>query len=104
MIAIFERIGYERGIYESSSASVSSSEIRVLLQFFERVHNKLVCELLSALCSAAGKYLASVGGCHSLHEAVFLLTMELLGLVSSFHLEPSLILVQLRRGDNSPFT
>ena len=53
----------------------------------------LVCELLSALCSAAGKYLASVGGCHSLHKAVFLLAMELLRLVSSFHLEPSLILV-----------
>ena len=94
MTAIFKRIGYERGSYVSNSASVNSSEIRVLLQFFERVHNKkLVCERLSALCSAAGKYLASVGGSHSLHEAVFLLAMELLGLVSSFHLEPSLILV-----------
>ena len=46
---------------------------------------KLVRELLAALCSTSGKYLAAVLGCHSLTEAMHLLTMQLLGLIGSEH-------------------
>ena len=46
---------------------------------------KLVRELLAALGSASGKYLAAVLGCHSLTEAMHLLTVELLGLIGSEH-------------------
>lgn len=47
---------------------------------------KLVRKLLSALCSAAGEYLASVSVRHSFAEAVLHLSVTLLGLVSPFHL------------------
>ena len=45
----------------------------------------LVRELLTALCSTSGKYLAAILGCHSLTEAMHLLTVELLGLIGSEH-------------------
>ncbi len=44
-----------------------------------------VGKALSAFCSAAGKYLAAVGGRHSLAEAMLFHSVELLGLVCSFH-------------------
>ena len=40
----------------------------------------------AALGAAAGQNLTAVAGGHSLAEAVLLLTVQLLGLVSSFHL------------------
>ena len=40
----------------------------------------------SALCSAAGKDLAAVCGCHSLAEAVLFLALTLLGLISTQHI------------------
>ena len=45
----------------------------------------LISQGLSSLCSAASKYLATILGGHSLSEAVLLLALELLGLVSSEH-------------------
>lgn len=46
---------------------------------------ELVCELLSALCTATCENLAAVLCCHSFTEAVFHLSVALFGLVSSFH-------------------
>ena len=40
-------------------------------------------ELFSALCSAAGKNLAAVGGLHSFEEAVLLAALALFGLVGT---------------------
>ena len=40
----------------------------------------------AALGTTASQHLAAVAGGHSLAEAVLLLTVQLLGLVSSFHL------------------
>lgn len=54
----------------------------------KRLALKSVSELLSALCSAAGKYLAAVSGGHSLAEAVLFFTMQLLGLIGSEHSIP----------------
>lgn len=45
----------------------------------------LVSQLLSSLCSAAGKHFTTVSGGHSLKETVLLLAMKLLGLISSLH-------------------
>ena len=44
-----------------------------------------VGQLFSALCAAASENLTAVLGSHSLHEAVLVLSLELLGLISSFH-------------------
>ena len=46
---------------------------------------QLVGKALSALCSAACKYLAAVSGGHSLAEAVLLGALALLGLVGTSH-------------------
>ena len=50
------------------------------------IPQELVRELLSALCSSAGKYLATVSVGHSLTETVLHLSVALLRLVSSLHL------------------
>lgn len=44
-----------------------------------------ISELLSALCTATGKNLASVLSGHSLSESVLLLALELFGLIGSEH-------------------
>ena len=51
-------------------------------------YNKLVRKSLSAFCSSASKNLASVSVGHSLSEAVLLLSVELLGLICSEHINP----------------
>ena len=48
-------------------------------------YRKLVSKLLSALCAATSKNLASVSVRHSLTETVFHFSVTLLRLVSSFH-------------------
>ncbi len=45
----------------------------------------LICQLLSAFCSATGEHFAAVGCCHSLQEAVLLLAMEFFRLICPFH-------------------
>ena len=46
---------------------------------------RLVAQLFSALCSAAGQNLAAVRGRHSLAEAVLFLALTLLGLIGTEH-------------------
>ena len=48
-------------------------------------HKGSVRKSLSSLSSAAGKHLAAVCGRHSLSETMLLLSVELLGLISSQH-------------------
>ena len=50
-----------------------------------------ICEHLSAFCSSASEYLTAVLGSHSLSETVLFLSLELLGLISSFHYLSSLL-------------
>lgn len=45
----------------------------------------LICQLLSALSSAASEHLAAVGSCHALHKAMLLFTVQLFRLICSFH-------------------
>lgn len=58
----------------------------------------------SALSAAACENLSAVLGSHSLHKAVLVLSLELLGLVSSFHLSFPPQLFFLRRGTIIPYT
>ena len=51
----------------------------------------LVCQLLSALCSATREHLTAVRGCHSLQKAMLLFSVELLRLICPFHLRTLLI-------------
>ena len=51
-------------------------------KFTER---ELVCESLSALCASSLEYVSAVCSLHSLSEAVLLLSLSLLRLVSSEH-------------------
>ena len=67
---------------------------RILSDVIHRISSRaaeLVCELLSALCSAASKYFAAVSVRHSLAEAMFHLAMTLLRLVCSFHDKTSIL-------------
>ena len=43
----------------------------------------------AALCTAAGQDLAAVAGLHTLHEAVLLLALTLLGLIGTNHFHTS---------------
>ena len=58
------------------------------MYFFENsdIAVRSVGQLFSALCAAACENLAAVLGSHSLHKAVLVLSLQLLGLISSFHL------------------
>ena len=59
---------------------------------------KSVGQLFSALCAAASENLTAVLGSHSLHKAVLMLSLKLLGLVSSFHLVFLLIIFSVYLG------
>ena len=50
------------------------------------VFEALVSELSSSLCTSASQNLTAVLGCHSLEEAVLLLSVDLLRLVGSLNL------------------
>ena len=54
--------------------------------FFWNRSSKSISQSFSALCAAACEHFSSILGCHSLHKAVLVLSLKLLGLVSSFHL------------------
>lgn len=54
-------------------------------QISETVYQLSVGKCLSALSSSAGQYLSAVFGGHSFHKAVLFFSVELLGLISSFH-------------------
>lgn len=58
------------------------------MYFFENsdIAVRSVGQLFSALCAAASENLTAVLGSHSLHKAVLVLSLKLLGLISSFHL------------------
>lgn len=44
-----------------------------------------VCESCSSLKASSLENLSAVGGLHTLSEAVFLFSLELLGLICSYH-------------------
>ena len=50
-------------------------------------------DILSALSSSALEYSSASGGLHSLSETVYLQSLSLLGLISSFHYRISYIVI-----------
>lgn len=86
---IFPEITDESVIYAGFALFKQESELTVVLytKEFSGIfsHFILVCQALSALSTSSCKYLTAVSCLHSFSEAVFLLSLELLGLICSFH-------------------
>jgi hypothetical protein len=55
------------------------------LRFHICLYRKLIGESCSAFCTSSLQNFATVGGTHSFSEAVFFLSLKLLGLVCSKH-------------------
>ena len=66
--------------------------------FFWIRTSKSISQSFSALCAAACEHFSAILGCHSLHKAVLVLSLKLLGLVSSFHLVFLLIIFSVYLG------
>ena len=64
----------------------TDSSVRPSIQAVWCSHGSLGGQDSSAFCTAAGKNLAAVGGCHSLAESMDLSAMTLSGLIGTQHL------------------
>ena len=63
---------------------------------------KLIGQSFSAFCASSFEYVSSVGSCHSLSEAVLLLSLTLFGLIGSKHFVHLLNLVFKSRNARYP--
>jgi hypothetical protein len=79
--------GFSRCLSDNSANKKSKPMVHAqALRFHICLYRKLIGESCSAFCTSSLQNFATVGGTHSFSEAVFFLSLKLLGLVCSKHL------------------